>query len=424
MTIPTYALPNTATISQTKLDNGITILVYENPTVESVVIHGSLRAGSIYEALDRSGIASMTSASLMRGTQSRDFDTIHSTLEDIGAELDYGTGKYRLNFSGRALAEDLNVLVDMLADSLLNPTFPEEEIEEERRKRITELNYAQQSTRYMSSVKFRETLYPANHPFHYASYGSLQTLPEITPQDLHAFHQTQYGPDEMYFVVVGAVKAHDAIGLISDALGNWQNPNQVGAPNLPILTAPDKIIRVDAKIAGKTQSDIILGTISPSRYADDYLAATIANSILGEFGMMGRVGNIIREQLGLAYYAYSRLEGSEGQGSWSITAGVAPENIELTIEKAREELHRLITELVSKDDLDDNQSYFTGRLPLRLESNFGLATTIHAMMEYRLGLDYLLNYHDLVFSVTREDVLKAAQNYLNPEHLVIAVAGS
>jgi zinc protease len=424
MTIPTYALPNTATVSQAKLDNGITVLVYENPTVESVVIQGSLRAGSIYEPLERSGIASMVAASVMRGTQSRDFDTIHSTLEDIGAELEYGTGQHRLNFSGRALAEDLNVLVDMLADSLFNPIFPEDEIEEERRKRITELKYAEQSTRYMSATKFRQALYPENHPAHYSSYGSLTSLPQITSNDLRNFHQSQYGPDEMLVVVVGAVEANDAIHLVADALGDWHNPQQSAVPVLPELAAPHEMIHREVKIAGKTQSDIVLGTIGPSRYAEDYMAASIANSILGEFGMMGRVGNVIREQLGLAYYAYSRLEGGETQGSWAITAGVAPENVELTIEKARGEIQCLISELVSEDDLNDNQSYFTGRLPLRLESNFGLASTIHAMMEYHLGLDYLLNYHDLVFRVSREDVLKAAQQYLHPEHLVIAVAGS
>lgn len=423
MTIPTYALPSAATIAQAKLNNGITVLVYENPTVESVVVHGSLRAGSIYETLGHNGIASMVGASLMRGTQSRDFETIHSTLEDIGAELEFGTGKYRLNFSGRALAEDLHVLVEILADSLLNPTFPEEEIEEERRKRITELKYAQQSTRYMASVKFREALYPKKHPYHYATYGSLKTLPKISADDLHQFHAAQYGPNEMFIVVVGAVQAHEATSLISDALGNWLNLHQAPTPMLEKLASPQEMIRSHTKVAGKTQSDIVLGTIGPSRYAKDYPAASIANSILGEFGMMGRIGNVIREQMGLAYYAYSNIEGGEGQGAWAISAGVAPENVDLTIKKAQEEIIRLTSELVSEDDLSDNQSYFTGRLPLRLESNFGLASTIHNLLEYNLGLDYLLDYHNIIFGITREDILQAAQHYLHPENLVISVAG-
>ena len=139
--------------------------------------------------------------------------------------------------------------------------------------------------------------------------------------------------------------------------------------------------------------------------------------------MMGRVGHVIREQLGLAYYAYSRLDGGEGQGAWTITAGVAPENVDLAVEKAREEIRKLSAELVTLDDLEDNQSYFTGRLPLRLESNFGLASTIHAMMQYDLGLDYLVGYHDKIFGITCDDIRHATQHYLHADQLVISVSG-
>lgn len=418
-----FDLPRSETIQQQMLPNGLQILIYENPSTESVVIYGSLRAGSVYEESRLSGLASMTAASLLRGTKSRDFDAIHSALEDIGAEFEYSTGKFRLNFSGRALAEDLSTLINILADTLQNPIFPEAEIAEERQKRLTELNFASQNTQYVSGRNFREALYPKTSPFHYSSYGSPQSIAAIQAEDLRRFHQAQYGADGMILLIVGAVKTADAVKLVEDAFANWQNPQQSASPKLEILQPPQEIIRVDASIAGKTQSDILLGTLGPSRYADDFLAVQVANSILGEFGMMGRVGNIIREELGLAYYAYSRLDGGEGQGAWAISAGVAHENIELTIEKAREEIARLITDGVSEEDLEDNQSYFTGRLPLRLESNYGLASIIHSMAEYNLGLDYLVGYSDAIMKLTRDDILKAAQTYLHPDKLVISVAG-
>src|SRR5690606_13195694 len=208
-------------------------------------------------------------------------------------------------------------------------------------KRLTELNFAHQDTRYMAARALRKTLYPDTHSFHYSTYGSFHTLPEITTDDLRQFHQTQFGPEGMIIVIVGAVSAEIVTAMVNDALGDWQNPNQVEIPELPLLVPPAELITVDTAIAGKTQADIIIGTLGPSRYAEDYLAAQLANSILGEFGMMGRVGNVIREQLGLAYYAYSRMDGGEGQGAWTITAGVAPDNVELAVEKAREEIRKL-----------------------------------------------------------------------------------
>ena len=423
MTIPSYALPNTETITRRVLDNGIVVLVYENPAVESVTLQGSLRAGSIYEPLEQNGLASMTAAGLMRGTQARDFETLHSTLEDSGAELDFGAGKHAIDFNGKALAEDLALIVEVLADVLRNPTFPEAEIEEERAKRITELHFAEQDTRYMAGRSFRQSLYPNHHPYHYSTYGSVDSLNQLTPEAIHMFHQQQYGPADMRIVVVGAVNADSAVSIIADKLGDWHNAQQSAAPNLPALESPETIVREGIPLAGKTQSDIVMGSLGPSRHADDFIAASLANSILGEFGMMGRIGDVIREQLGLAYYAYSRLEAGQGPGAWHITAGVAPENVELTIEKAQDEVRRLTTELVSAEDLDDNQSYFTGRLPLQLESNAGLASAIHTMERYQLGLDYLMRYRETIYSISREDVLAAAQHYLHPGKLVISVAG-
>ena len=422
MSIPTYAFPHARTITRKVFDNGLIALVYENPTVESVTIQGSLRAGGIHEKITQNGLASMVASALMRGTKTRDFDALNSALEDIGAELDFGAGKHTVNFSGKSLAEDLGLLVDVLADALRNPTFPAEEIEEERAKRITELKFAQTDTRYMAGRAFREALYPDTHPYHYSSYGSLETLPQLSVADVRIFHEQLYGAEGMILVIVGAVKTDEALKIVGEKLGDWKNPNQPNDPVLAQVSPPEKIIRTTVKLAGKTQADVVLGSIGPSRFADDYIAASLANSILGEFAMMGRLGEVIREKLGLAYYAYSRIEAGYGQGAWHVSVGVAPQNIELTIEKSREEINRITNELVSEGDLDDNQSYFTGRLPLRLENNTGLASTIHSLETYNLGLDYLLTYREQIYSITREDILAAVQHYLHPDKLVIAVA--
>ncbi|MCY4146513.1 MAG: insulinase family protein, partial [Chloroflexi bacterium] len=182
-------------------------------------------------------------------------------------------------------------------------------------------------------------------------------------------------------------------------------------------------LRQDVFVAGKTQSDICMGSIGPARRADDYLAAQLANSVLGEFGMMGRIGKSVREQQGLAYYAFSRLGGGHGPDPWTISAGVNPEHVERAIASIHREVERLASEPVSKDDLADNQSYFTGRMPLQLESNEGIASRIHSMESFGLGLDYLANYAELVKDIDRGDLLAAARHYLRADGMVVAVAG-
>ena len=240
---------------------------------------------------------------------------------------------------------------------------------------------------------------------------------------LKAFHRMHYGPARMIITVVGAVKAPDALDVIERYLGDWHNPDQAPSPDLPELPPLGAKRHTAVTVAGKTQSDIVLGVAGPSRFAPDYYAASLVNSVLGQFGMMGRVGNVIREKLGLAYYAYSTVDGGHGPGAWKIIAGVNPSNVELTIERAQDEIRRITSEPVGDDDLADNQSQFTGRLPLQLESNEGLAARILAMESYNLGLDYLENYHSMIYSLSKDDLLHAVQRYWQPDAFIIAVAG-
>jgi zinc protease len=139
--------------------------------------------------------------------------------------------------------------------------------------------------------------------------------------------------------------------------------------------------------------------------------------------MMGRVGEVVREKAGLAYYAYSSLSGGMGPGPWSVEAGVNPANVEKALDLIRSEVARFVVEPVSPEELADSQANFIGRLPLSLESNNGVAGALVNLERYDLGLDYYRQYPDLVRSVTREQVLETARAYLAQERLGAAVAG-
>jgi zinc protease len=415
--------PNSQNIVREKLDNGLVVLVFQNPSVESVVISGSLSAGSMYENDRETGLASMTASALMRGTQNRSFEQIHSSLEDIGADLNLSAGPHKVGFNGKALAEDLPVLLDVLADVLRHPTFPAPQVERLRGETLTWLQYREFDTRARASRAFRQTLYPTTHPYHYSVRGTLQTIPLITVEAIQAYHKRSYSPRGMVLCIVGNVEPQTAIDAVRRYFADWDNDNALYAEEFPVLAPLEQVRRVDVPIKGKTQSDIVMGVVGPSRFAADYQAANMANSILGQFGMMGRIGDVVREKSGMAYYASSRMEGGLGPGAWSISAGVNPANIDRAIELSAQEIERLISELVDEEELADNQAYYTGRLPLQLESSEGIAGTILTMETYMLGLDYLLNYHDMIYGITREQIREAAQRYWNPKGFVVAVAG-
>jgi zinc protease len=416
------SLPGPHNVTRETLHNGITVLVYENFAAQSVVIGGSLDTGSLLEDRTLNGVTAMTVSALMRGTETRDFDTINSALEDIGADISFSAGAHKVSFYGKSLAEDFSTLVDVFGDVTRHPTFPEGQVEKLRGEIITGLQMRQQDTRYRASRAFYETLYPASHPYHYSVRGTLDTVPRISADDLRAFHQTYFGPRGLILVVVGAVRAGDALDVVRAALGDWRYAQPVPPP-LPELAALQSPQRIFVPLPGKTQADMMMGVPGPARRAPDYQAAKLANSILGQFGMMGRIGQTVREELGLAYYAGSSLDGGLGPGPWSISAGVNPANVDLALERIMDEVRRILTEPVSDEDMEDNKSYFIGHLPLQLESNEGIAGTLVNIETFNLGLDYLLNYRATISALSKEDVLAAAQHYLNPDAMVISVAG-
>jgi len=173
----------------------------------------------------------------------------------------------------------------------------------------------------------------------------------------------------------------------------------------------------------KHQADIVLGLPGPRRSAPDYLDASVMNTILGVFGMMGRIGQNVREEQGLAYYASSQLAGGLGPGSWTASAGVAPDKVEQAIESIRHEIRRIIDEPVPTEELADSLAYRTGSFPMSLETNSGLVDMITGMELYGLGLDYLQRYREEIDAITVERIQDAARKYLSADDLVIAVSG-
>ena len=223
--------------------------------------------------------------------------------------------------------------------------------------------------------------------------------------------------------MVGAVEPKKAIDAIGRVLGDWENPNQVELPQMPELKRLDETVKRHVKIDGKSQADLIIGTNGPRRTDEDFIAASLGNSILGQFGMGGRIGDAVREKAGLAYYAYSNLSAGIGPGSWSASAGVNPTNVKKASDLIIKELKRFIKSGVTKEELSDSQANFIGRLPLSLESNGGVAGALINIERYSLGLDYYRRYPDLVKSVTRADIVDVARKYIDPERLAIATAG-
>ena len=416
------SLPGADDITRLRLSNGITVLARANFNSPSVVINGSLTTGSLFDLDEQLGLADFTAEALMRGTAHRSFQEIYDAPETAGATLGFSAGTHITSFGGRSLAEDLGLLLALLAEALRQPVFPDDQVERLRAHLLTRLAIRAQDTGEMASLAFDQLVY-AGHPYSRPDDGYPETIQAIARGDLVEFHNRCYGPRGMIIAIVGAVEPQQAVEKVARVLGDWENPGQPDPPPLPPVVGPVGPPARKVEIPGKHQADLVVGAVGPERLSPDFLAAALGNNILGQFGMMGRIGEVVREKSGLAYYAYSTVSGGLGPGPWYVTAGVDPANVDQAIELIRVEVARFASEAVSEQELADSQSNFVGRLPLSLESNSGVASALFNLERYDLGLDYYRQYPDLVRAITRDEILEAARRYLSVERLGVAIAG-
>lgn len=414
-------LPGPEDVLRCKLPNGITVLARENWSAPSVVIEGYLEVGNLDEPAGCTGLASYTASMLTRGTRKRTFAEINDLIEGVGAAIGVSADRYITSFSSKSLAEDLDLVLDVLADELRQPVFPAEYVERVRGMRMTAIAERENDTRQMAGMAFRELMY-GDHPLGRNLLGTRETNAAIRLEDLVAFYDTYYRPQGMVLVIVGAIPAEQGVEKIAAAFGDWGGSRSARYP-MPAVPGLNGLQRRHVPMPDKSQADIVLGWPAMRRLEPDFDAARLANSVLGVFGMMGRLGTNVRERQGMAYYAFSRLSADRDSGLWTAVAGVNPANIDRAVQAMLAEAQRMCDELVPEDELEDSKRYMTGSLPLQLETNDGVAGILADIEWHGLGLDYLRCYTDLINSLTAEEVQAVARRYLDPQGYVLAVAG-
>lgn len=416
-------LPGEDSIKRVVLPNGIIVLTKSDFNSPSVVISGYLNSGSIHDPQEKLGLSLFTSYALMRGSIFHRYRRIYNDLETAGAAMGFSSSIQSTSFGGKSLIEDLPLLLNTLSEATRWPIFPPNQLKILLSQIITGVQIREQDTGERVSLRFDEVLFP-DHPYGRSEEGSIETLRRIRRSDLIKFHQQFYGPSGMVIAIVGAIEHQKAVDLVYRALGDWKNPVWVPPPTIPEVPNRKFSYREHIPISGKFQTDIIMGSYGPKRTSEEFLIASLGNNILGQFGMMGRIGEAVREKSGLAYYASTALNAWHSAGTWEITAGVNSNNIDKTIEIIQNEISRFVNEPVSNQELDDSKSNLIGLIPLSIESNAGVANAIIRMERYKLGLNYLREYPGIISAISKEQILQVSQKYLDPENLVIISAGT
>ena len=402
--------------------NGVVALIQRNAASPTVSVRGEVRVGAVHERDEQTGLAIFTAAALIRGAGERTFQEIVSTTESIGASVNAGAGMNAGGFAGRSLSEDLPLILEILSDMIIRPSFPELELGRLRGQILMGLRESEQEPRTQASRAVRTMLFPEGHPYRRLSTGTFETVEALTRADLLAFHQL-YHPESVRIAIVGDVEPDQVIALLERTFGSWTSQHQAPDFQLPEVPALTTIQRENIQMAGKSQSDVVWAVHGLKRNAKDFYAASMANMLLGRLGMGGRLGENVRERQGVAYYVGSSFEADWGAGPWAALAGVNPENVERTITAILHEIEVFMREGPDPEELSDARDFMAGSTVLGLETNDGIASTLLAIERHNLGLDYIARYPTIIRAVTIEEIIAAAQHYLSTDAYVLAVAG-
>jgi zinc protease len=414
--------PISLEIERTELPNGMVVLVNQDTTTPQVVVRASLLGGSIFDTPEKAGLARFVAPMLIRGTELRDFQKLSEETDGLGMSLNVDSGRITAQVGLRCLREDLPRGMELLAEVLRRPSFPENEIEKLRMQIISGLREQDTSARAVAERSFMEKLYPEGHPYHRWPTGTQETVNGITRDDLIVFYRRYYRPDTLTVAVVGDIAPQVAVEQVRRVLGDWQVEGESPHVDIPAVDLPGRQIHEET-VPGKFQSELVMGLPALSRNDPDYYPLRLGNLILGELGLAGRLGANIREKQGLAYHVSSDVQASVGPSPWAIRGGVNPVNVDKAIESAFAEIERWRDELVTDEELKEGKSFLVGSLPIAMETVDGVARTLLDIEFYKLGLDFLERYPSLINSVTAEGIQAAVRRWIRPEHMVTVIAG-
>lgn len=425
--------PNTAKrasfVSQVRrevLDNGLTVLVMENPGTGSVAIQGAIFGGEVFAPNDQAVLPGVVANMMTKGSQNYSKTQLAEIMEEMGSRIGFGTDRFKSNFGTLIVSEDFPRFMPILADVLRNPLFLEDELTQSRREFIAALTRALNNTAQRARQSLMQHLYPPNHPFFEAPYDTrIAELGNIRDQDLRAFHQRTYSPASTILTIVGDVNADQALELVRENLSDWQGGERQQII-VPPVDVPVGRRRIEIAIPDKASVDIMIGhPTSLARTAEDFYAAFVANSALGGDTISDRLGRELRVKHGLTYGIYSGFEDlSFGNAPWKVQLSVNPANVDRALELVDKVLGDYFKKGIKKEEVEDKVGDAVGSFAVQLRSSSGIAQALTRFEFMGLGVEAMDRLSDDFYAVTKSAADAALRKYLQPEKLVTVLAGT
>jgi zinc protease len=414
--IPGYKLPP---VFETKLPNGLNVLLVEDARFPLVTARLTFMAGSKYDPKDAPGLSEAVASLLTEGTKTRNSRQISEETDSLGGALGGSSGPDALTITGNSISDNLPKLLELMADVARNASFPQDEVDLYKQNRIQGLLSEHSDPGFLAGEKFSEVIYGSSPYAHIAP--TTASVQKLDAKELAAFRDMYLTPNNATLILLGGLPARDTlIKILTERFGSWQQKPLPPAPKMDLPAPKRQIVLVDRP--GSVQADIHVGRLAPTRTSTEFFPLMVGTVILGG-GANSRMFQNIREKEGFAYDAHSEYGTKRDAAQVVAVTQVRNEVIEPALKAMISELEKMASTPVPTPELTANKNYLAGIYLVRLETQDGLASQLNTMKTLGLPNNYLETYVTRVRSVEPDGLLAAAKKYLAPGDDAIVVVG-
>ncbi|HEU4432169.1 MAG TPA: pitrilysin family protein [Pyrinomonadaceae bacterium] len=401
------------------LPNGLTVVVVEDNRLPLVSYRLAFRVGGAFDPPGLPGLIDLLAGLLPEGTESRTSREIAEEVARMGASLSAGANSDYTIVAASALAQFNDRILELMADVVLNPSFPENEVELARQNTKESLRQQRAQPAFLASEMVSRVMFGA-HPYSIVA-PTPESIDRSTREEFVNFHKSKLVPNSAVFIIVGDVRHDDILRRIESLFSTWRRGEELVTdfPAPPIRT---KRIAYLVDRPGSAQSNIVISNSGITRTSPDYFPMLLMHTVLGA-NASSRLFMNLREEKGYTYGAYTNLDARRTAGTFRATAEVRTPVTGDSLKEFFYELQRIRNERVSEKEIADAKAYLTGVFPIRLETQEGLTDQLVQIKMLRLPDDYLQFYRDRVQAITLDEIQRVAQKYVKPDEAALIVVG-
>ncbi|MBA2689471.1 MAG: insulinase family protein, partial [Burkholderiales bacterium] len=403
-----------------QLANGLTVIHHRKPDLPLVSMELALRSGNEANPPGKPGLTSFTADMLDEGTASRSSLQIADEIARLGATLATGATADASTVQLFSLKKNFAKAADIFADVVLNPNFPPEEVERKRASRLGELVQSRENPSVVAAHALLAALYGPSHPYGYPTLGSEAAVNSTSRQDLAAFWQRHYAPNNAALVVSGDISRGEAKALAESLFGKWQRKTIAVAESAPPATTAARLVIVDKP--GAPQTALRLGAVGPDRKTPDYAALEVMNAALGGL-FTSRINVKLREEKGYTYGVRSAFQYRRAPGPFEIRTSVRTDVTGPAVEEIFNEIRGVKEKPITGAELKKARDSQLLSLPGAFETTAGIASQLADTFVYELGADYYSKLPAILRSVDGKAVAQAGNRYLAKENLIVVGVG-